>query len=102
MSETNNALAHASMVAKTLLMCAQHMKTPDAHERFAELGQHLSGLVTIVQQPGRFDIAKQQSRTLSAKWVGCWTGLSACADTDGLTRTGDPSLLPPQIRTKWR
>ncbi len=56
MNDGAEMLAYAASVARALSMCAPHMKTQDACERFAELGERLAGLVAIGKEPGGVEI----------------------------------------------
>lgn len=49
-------LAHAAAVARSLAMCAPHMKTQSVRERFAELEERRAGLVAIGKGPGGVEI----------------------------------------------
>ena len=49
-------LAHAASVARSLALCAPHMKAQDVREHFAELGERLARLVGIGKEPGGFAI----------------------------------------------
>ncbi len=43
-------------MARSLAMCAPHMKTQSVRERFAELGERLAGLGAIGKGPGGVEI----------------------------------------------
>ena len=56
MNDGAEMLAHAATVARTLAMCAPHMKAHDVREHFAELGDRLAGLAAIGREPGGVEI----------------------------------------------